>query len=608
MQTDEQKDILMRIQRAHVFSKDWHDNITRWRKLYDFDHYANKAKPGEGQYKDPTYTNVVDLTVGIFQGNRMSWKAVGWDVAPDAVERASAGERFLAAALDINCDRNQYNIIYEAYLNFARDGAAVLYSVWDGEVEDMYQESGPEGKLLLTELPLTLEVIDPLNVDLLPGGANRWAAVVRVEDMSLYDVKVRWPDAVFEGQSYKGLSIDQQMGMKGALKDYWQYAYTKDVPVPEAEPDQVVPPSPNKKKLVVQRALLWNDEFIRPLKVMEGYSAIPYTVSFFKPTTRNDSKGWYGILQPLETTVPEIEKSVNRRSHMIDVFASMPLIVQTQQGRQITIDPGLTNFQQIGQDEDIRYPAWQGSPPDVDRQLDFFRGKVQQSGYSDVMYGSGANAVSGYVVSQLGDQNRIRLEQPISHLESLWSWHAKKMLDLTYYFAKDVLLQIYGQFKGQHFADMIDGGQLHGYHVTCSIKPEFPNEVVRRHAMATQVKGILPETTIMENYLGIEQPDIERKKKLFELAQNNPVVMQYALMANMQEMAEAGDPIAALALQSLQQQGQQGQPGRPPEPNAPEQPMGLQSPTGQPTPQSQGRAPMKGEGQPQAPNMSGGVA
>jgi len=61
-------------------------------------------------------------------------------------------------------------------------------------------------------------------------------------------------------------------------------------------------------------------------------------------------------------------------------------------------------------------------------------------------------------------------------------------------------------------------------------------------------------------------------------------------------MAQQGDQAAAMALQMMQQESQGGTPteetrGRPKEGRRPEQMRNVQGPTGEPTPQEQGRKP-----------------
>jgi hypothetical protein len=200
------------------------------------------------------------------------------------------------------------------------------------------------------------------------------------------------------------------------------------------------------------------------------------------------------------------------------------------------------------------------------------------------MYGS-ATGVSGYALSQLGDQNRIRLIPAISQLENLWTWSARKWLDLVKEFAGESYMELYGSAKGEDFTITVKGEELAGFNVRCIIRPEFPNERTRNFALATQARGVLSDRRLMEDFYGVQQPDDERQQKLMELAEQHPVLQQYAILAKLQEMKNGGDEAAGMAMQMIQQQlNPTGQAqGRPPEPSNPEQPLGLQSPDGQPT-------------------------
>jgi len=227
------------------------------------------------------------------------------------------------------------------------------------------------------------------------------------------------------------------------------------------------------------------------------------------------------------------------------------------------------------------------------------------------MYGSGASAISGYAMSQLGDQNRIRLIPAIAHLEDLWTRSARKWINLATEFAPDLYMELYGQLRGQYFATMVKGEDLEGYKVRCMIKPEFPNERTRSHAMATQVAGFLPATTIIEDYLNYQQPDDQHALKLEEMIESNPVTIRYAMMKKLQERAKGGDEAAQILWEQLKNENAQtNEGGRPKEPSNPEQLTGTQSPNGQPLPTpSPEQAEVSGiEMQTNAaPNLGGGI-
>jgi hypothetical protein len=608
-------DVLRRISDAETFTAGWHTNIDKWRKLYNFDHYKGKPKPGEDRYIDPTHTNAVDLAVGILQSNEMIWRAVGWSPSPAEQEGSSIIEKAIAGFIDINAERKMVDMKSEINRHFVRDGGACLYSIWDKGIHDNFFEMRPmmnkdgieEMRKVYTELPLRIEITDPKKIVLLPGGHKRFLAVARKERISVYDVEALYNVAI---PKYKGLSMTTKMEHMGSFYDYWELSSEVSGEVNPAD-TTVEKVKSLKSKFVVRNAVIFEDTFLSPLKVMEGYHDIPYTVAFYNPSLNDDSTMWHSLISPQMQSVRELEDAINMRKRLLKMYSNMPLIAQTEGGRPIQIDPALGTAIPIKQGENIGFPSWQGTPPDFERQIDLLRSRIQQSGFSDVMYGS-ATGVSGYALSQLGDQNRIRLIPAISQLENLWTWAARKWLDLVKEFAADSYMELYGTVKGADFAEIIKGEDLAGFNVRCIIRPEFPNERVRNFAMASQAKGTLSGRRLMEDFYGVQQPDDERQQKLMEMAEEHPVLQQYAIIAKLKEMADGGDEAAGMAMQMIQQQmNPQGQQGRPSEPTNPEQPLGLQSSDGQPAPTPSPENTMSGmiEGQASAsPTMDGEIS
>ena len=589
---------------AKKHSLDWHKKIEHWRKLYDMDHYVNRRKQGEERYDDPTYTNIVDLGIGIVLANEMEFRAFGW--TPSAKEQKDSDkiEKFLAGTLQLNSERAEVVIPYEVLLHFFRDGCAVLYTTWDAQLDAMFSDrfeiptKDAEGEELtevvdgFVESPIRVEVIDPLSIFVVPGGPNRWVKVIRVEQMTVADVEMRFGVTL---DKYIHLTpTDKHMQMV-ELCDYWSYdeqmvPVTDEMGMPKI--DEGLPVV--KLTPLVYHGLMADQQEIWPLKVMEGYETLPFTIGFFKPVDRKKSDKWgHSILQPLESTISMLERAINRRQRQITTFSSLPLVAQVQAGRDVEVDPSLGAVVKIDPSEKLSFPQWQGNPPDVEMQIGFLRARAQQSGFSDVMFGSGPTQVSGYGLSQLGDQNRIRLEQSVQHLQLFWARWARQVLMLAKHFAPGRVLRVYGQLRGEDFHEQIFADTLADYKVRCIIKPEFPNDKVRNHAMATQARGLVSEYTLLQEYLGIEQPEDEMQRKLIEAAQRDPMVLRYGIMKKLREMAEQGDEIAALTLQQMTQNPQQQQMNQmaQAQQSRPEQPVGSQGATGQPPPQATGQLP-----------------
>jgi hypothetical protein len=606
--TQDFQDVIQRVMRAKSHVQDWHTNIARWRKLYDMNHYTTQAKAGEVQYSDPTYTNTVDLSVGIMLANKLRWHAYGFDPSHKEQKETSQIEKLLDGTLAINDEREEANQLYQLYLHFCRDGGAAIYSVFDPEIANECHtmidvpdtETGSHSAHAFKEIPLRVQVVDPEAIIALPGGPKRWLMIGRREQRSVLDIETQFGLHITE---FAGYSQDQKSTTTGEFLDAWDYVY-EDEPMGEYG---------TRKKLCVRNTILFFGKPIVGPRKMPGYVELPYTIQFFKPTDK-DPGHWHSILKPLESSVALMERTFNRRAHQIDVYTGLPIVSKSQPGRVVRIDPGLYNHVSITPDESIEFPVWPGNAPDVTQHLDFLRSRVQQSGFSDVMFGSGASQIAGYALSQLGDQNRIRLEQPISHLELLLTTWAKKSLRLLNEFAQGAYICVYGQHRGKDYFEYVPVDELDGYSVRAEIRPNFPNEETRKTAMATQVKGTLSEYTIMERYLGIEQPDDEEERKMIEAVSKHPLTIQYSIMKELRRRAENGDKDAEQVLVQMQNQAQPiGQPGRPKDPNAPEQLTGLQSPTGEPVPQAMGEQPgqspmdQMNQAANAAPNMQGGV-
>ena len=583
--------VLGRISAARKDSEGWHGGIKHYRKLYDFKHYDGQRRKGEVRYEDPTYANVVDTAVGILLANPIGFRAYGWEPDLREEQETSNIEKYLSALIQINSERNEYDIAYESTLNIVRDGAAVLYSVWDPKLHARYRTTfqkpsrenaqGVEAVGGFIEPPLTLEVIDPVQIYASPGGPHRWQTVIRVVKKSVWDVEHQFGVTL---EQHKGIEDHRKRAMMGELTDFWEIAEEPEEGgsffqrllggEQETAPDQIV----------VYNAVLFNGEFIKGFEYrpMRDYDAIPYSIQFFKPVNRDDAKGWgQSIIRPLESSVDLLSRTINRRQRQIDVFSELDLFyIPAQEGRDLQLDPGIGKAHTLHPGDSIVYPQWPGNPPDLNEQLGFLSGRIQQSGFSDVMFGT-QGGMTGYALSQMGDQNRIRLNQPVQHLQLLWRIWAKKVLDLTEKFASDAFVRVYGRTKGQFFSEHISGEKANLYGVIAEIKPEFPNEKVRKHAMATQARGILSEHRLMEDYYDVENPDDEKTRRLQEALEHNPVLVQYNIMKHLRRLASTGDEDANILLEQLQRGGVMGTPGRPPGPPGAEQPLGLQSPTGQ---------------------------
>jgi hypothetical protein len=586
-------DVLLKYTKAMAYVQDWHTNVQRWQRLYEMSHYPTAAGKRETQYSDPTFTNTVDLAVGIMLANQLRWHAYGF--TPTYTEQQDTGkiEKLLEGVLSANDEREERYQRFELFQNFVRDGGGILYSVFDPEIFErakrLVESPGAEGidsRWVLNEVPICVKVIDPLKFFCLPGGPKRWLLAGRKENMTVLDVELIYGVQIAK---YAHMTERDKSTTNGELVDIWDYVSVSDIVedlgngFASTEEDA----TPKTMHMAVRNTVMFDNIPLRGPEIMTGYNNLPYTVQFYKPTGKDPSK-WQSILSPLEDSVTLLERSFNRRAYQIDVYTSLPLVTKTQPGRTINIDPGLYNSVSISPDESIEFPTWPGNSPDLQMHMDFLRSRIQQSGFSDVMFGQGNGEAAGYAMSQLGDQNRIRLEQPIKHIELLFTSWAKKTLELLDVFAKDMSICVYGRQRGVDYVEHVKIDDLDGYQVRAEVRPTFPNEQQRKVAMASQVKGMMSNYKILEKYLDEEQPEDEEQRMFIEKVTQHPASVEYAVRKELDKRAKAGDEVAAQTLQSMIQGGIAGDMGRPKDPTSGVQIPGQPSADGQPISQAIG--------------------
>lgn len=574
--------ILDRYRRAKATVKPWHDQIKKWRSFYDMKHYSKRPKINETQYPDPTPTNVVDVAVGVLGSHPLEFKATGWQPSAQEQEATDKVEKFLNAAVSIASTREEEEVVYSANMNFVRDGSAVVKAVWDPYLANRHsalvmmpnpdaadeEEQGIPMRIF-NELPLTTEIIDPLEMFIIPGGRQRWNYIFHATKMSIYDAETQYN---FKYPYHAGSETDK-MYIEYELVDYWRIAH-----YPEGD--------------VIINAVLFNDLFIpgwEP-RVMQGYEDLPFTLGFFKPVNRKQPAQWgHGVIQPLEPSVKMIERNVNRRQRQIDVFSSLPMLVKSLPGRNVSVDAGFGKSVQMSTDEDVLFPTWPGNAPDSDLQIDYLRSRLQQSGFSDILFGMEGQG-AGFAISQMTDQNRIRLIEPIRQIEGFWGRWGQKILKLTRNFAGESLLRVYGVFKGENFADQFVGSDIADYMIKAKIKAEFPNQQVTNAALSTQAADVMPIRMRLERYWDVDQPGDAWTQRMMEMAEQHPIMIEFGILEQLHKLAATGNVAAAQTIERMMNEQQQAG-GRPegtgggPKPNL----AGTRSTDGTPTPQEEGR-------------------
>jgi len=578
-QMQRESDILEKFYRAKAKCSKWHSRIKEYERFYDLEHYNDSPRTGERRITLTKGTNIVDLAVGVLTANELTIQAVSPEESETIRKQASLVEQFLDGVIYINSERQETDLRYDWTFYQVRDGAVGLKTIWDNSFDaSLKVEADEEGnqRAVYDQLPICVNVLPAKYLFPEPGGKlGRWKYVFYAIERTIEDMEREYGPM----EKYNSMSKKQKETKKGDFIDYWG-----EVQLPDGS-------------WAIENATLYDNRLMDGPRIMDGYNDIPITMMFYKPIGHVNPEDWgHSILRPVTQMVEELEWRVNRQTRLLNVFANMPLIARTRDGRPVKVDAAFGDVVQLNEGEDIAFPVWPGTPPDFKEQLAMVSSEIADASFPAVMYGEGTGSGSGYALSQQGDAGRIRLTQPQRQQERSMSIWARKSLTLLRNFSPQYTVEVYGDKAGAPYSQELTGEDTVGFRVNFQLKPQFPNDEVRKVAMATQTKDTLSAETRMEKYLGIQQPDQETTRILRDMARRHPMMVEYQMMALFRELAGEGDEAARMVLERLQQGGGAGgggaPPGPAPGPPKPEQSPGLPSAArGQVTQQEQGFAP-----------------
>ena len=576
-QMSREADLLEKFYRAKAKCNKWHGRIKEHEQFYDLEHYSDSSLPGEKRITLTKATNVVDLAVGILTANELTIQAVSPEESESVKKQASLVEQFLDGVIYINSERQETDLRYDWTFYQVRDGAVGLKTVWDNSFDGTLRvEADEEGnqRAIYDQLPLCINVLPARYLFPEPGGKlGRWKYVFYAIERSIDDMEREYGPM----DKYNSLTDKQKESKKGDFIDYWG-----EVQLPDGS-------------WAIENETLFDGRLLDGPRIMEGYTEIPITMMFYKPVGHVNPEDWgHSILRPVMGMVKELEWRINRQTRLLNVFANMPLIARTRDGRPIKVDSAFGDVVTLNEGEDIAFPVWPGTAPDFKDQMAMVATEIADASFPAVMYGEGPSAASGYALSQQGDAGRIRLTQPQKQQERSLAVWARKTLTLLRTFAPEFTVEVYGDKAGAPYSQELTGQDTMGFRVNFQLKPQFPNDETRKVAMATQTKDTLSAETRMEKYLGIQQPDQETTRILRDMARKHPMMVEYQMMSLFRELAGEGDEAARMVLERLEQGGggQGGPRGPAPGGPKPEQSPGLPSAVrGAVTQQEQGFAP-----------------
>ncbi len=517
----------------------WRDDmIRRHRALYELRHYSPDSSSGlsnsqkrlvnQYSYQSNTPTNVVDLTVGILSHNQPKYTAFTYTENKDANLLAGEIERLCTGLVAMNCIEQEVDLHHDIIHAASLDGGVAVRCVWVNVTDeepareaqlgkfDQLLNTGrraigqspvvPEGKpAYLKGNPLKIHVIPLRNMVYVPGGPRgRWALIAYRSKRTIADIKTEFPD---EFPQYTDFA--QQYMVTCDFYDVWFWNSSQ-----------------------VCNAILIDNRLVR-CTPMEGYDDLPYTIVFFRPHDSEEMSNWgYGTIFTIEDDTRILEDRVSHQLRMLDIWSNLPLAVKTRDGRPVDVDAVFGKTINLGIEESIGFVQPGTEPPDHDKILALLRQSISEGSFPPITYGAGPGMQSGYGLSQLSEGGRIRLEQPKRQIELLWKVVLRKALALFREFAPEKGIQVYGEYKGEHFVlNSLTGSATAGWMVDVELNPHFPQDEARMMALGNQalaMKG-LSRQTVQERFYGVDDPERENQRILVEMLTQNPQMMETML-------------------------------------------------------------------------------
>jgi len=352
------------------------NRITRYRALYNMDHYSPNAVKGmpaeyhrvlnKYSYIANDATNVVNLTVGILSHNALKFNAYTYRENKDANRRAGDIERLVSGLLRMNSIEQEVDIHNDLIHNMTIDGGCALRTIWIGgdetetvepdPTDDMDEALGETGERVevIVGVPAKIDVIPLANIIYLPGGPKgRWFLIGMRDERTLDSIREEFPEFRSEAVGASAMQI------KAKFYDIWFWGKGES------------------GKDAVFNAVVVDNEILRPPTEMTGYLDLPYTVGFYIPTQDARPENW-GLSQlfTIEDDIRMLENRINHQNRMLDISANLPLVAKTRDGRPVDVDAVYGQVVAMGTDETIDFIRPFTEPPDHSQIVAFAKDSI----------------------------------------------------------------------------------------------------------------------------------------------------------------------------------------------------------------------------------------
>ncbi len=451
-----------------------------------------------------------------------------------AVEDASRMEVFLSALLAQLARQGDQDAIERFIECLIADGHGCLRCLWAPQFwrgyprrkdqrEADYNKASEEWKRG-RPIPISLSWVDPLNVYPIWSEAGGLEAVLEVDQRDLL--------------SLDPSRFNRVADRKGRVQpELWDFARTK-----------------GQEKLLVFRQLWTRERLIYAVEDVivhdeaHRYGAPPYVYAMGDSvSTRDPAKMGLSMLFPLRHLQPYFDRLLSQKGTGIR-FATWPTLVYEQtpallpegpegseadEAAELQILPG--RVLPIRPGEKLYFLGWQGSGPDIDKQLAMIKSMMDQSTMPGVMFGDPGGANTGYAINQLQTGARVQFKPCTAHAAKAIEQLLQIILDIIEYRAKQtVYVYVAPEQAGKgrkNASGWIGLGpeDIRGWRqVQVRVNRVMPTD---KYAVSSMMQnevrsGLRSELSAMEQ-IGIEQPDAEWRRILIEAWKKTPEVRAF---------------------------------------------------------------------------------
>lgn len=490
--------------------------------------------------------NSIDIATAVLSGHPPQFKVTIPGGGDDAL--TSRAEKFLMGLWRSNSRRQWTDLYRRVCFRTVHDGQAAVRVVWDKSAPaGKEQREEREGKVwqVVTyprnECPISIEVIPMSKIYPMgpPTYNTPFSEIFHSEERTASEVIQEWGKEEIEGADVSRLqkgTSEAKRHRKGIYTEWWGYD----------EDD------------VVNYMVTFDDAtiIVGPKPEEDHYARIPYVVSAFKEADETDPTYHYlPLIFPIIWAVEREEFLRSRIYKLIDLYANLPPYHKGSRPRNISGTWGdIMNFDP---DEDIVFPKWPGSPPDVWKTLENILQDESQGTFSSAMYGEASTRLSGYGLSQLVGSDTLRLDTPRANLELLYSTVGDLIFDLLRTFSYNFHIAVTSQVKGHILSAMLAGYETDSLVVETFIKPKQSSDEARLATIGAQLASLpnppVSMRYILENYFGIAQPEDEIMRVRQEEVERDPMVRMIGLLQVLQDQESPFAPLVQAQIMQMVQ-------------------------------------------------------